>query len=264
MDTSIKLPILVYHQIMPDGASLADIPVSTRPYCLSKGRFIEQLDFLLKQGYKGIAVSDIFGIEEKRTVGIAFDDGLESDYLISFPELDKRGFRATFYIITDCVGKRGYMNWGQIRELRRNGFEIGSHSVTHPCLLKLDRDILFKELTQSKQILEDRLGEPIESFGVPYGFINREIVEIIIETGYTTVCTSKTELVDSATIPKVYGRYGVRSGDSMKTFNVIVERQAFTLFKISLKEEGKNLLKRFMGRQVWLAFREKILSRGAF
>jgi peptidoglycan/xylan/chitin deacetylase (PgdA/CDA1 family) len=254
----------VYHRIVNDDASLKDIPASARPYCLSKGRFIEHLDYLLNRGYRGIAVSEVFGISEKHAVGITFDDGLESDYVISFPELNKRGFRATFYIITARVGKRGYMSWDQIKEMKRSGQEIGSHSVTHPCLTDIDRHKLFRELTQSKNEIEEHLGEPIESFGIPYGFVNRNVVEAIIEAGYTSICTSKTALADPKTIPKVYGRYGIRRGDSMKTFKGIIERQALTLLKVNLKEEGKNFLKRFMGRQVWLVFREKILSSRLF
>ena len=260
MINSFKLPILVYHQILSDGASLAYIPVGTRPYCLSKGKFIEQLEFLHTQGYRGIAVAEVFEIEENHAVGITFDDGLESDYFVSFPELNKREFHATFYIITDYIGRSGYMNWAQIKELRSSGMEIGSHSVTHPCLLNLDRNILFQELTQSKLVLEEHLGEPVESFGVPYGFVNEEVIEAIIEAGYKTVCTSKVEFADTSTEKKIYGRYGIRRGDSMKTFKGIVERQSYTLLKIYFKEEGKNTLKRFMGRQAWLAFREKFLS----
>ncbi len=259
-----KFPILVYHQIVPDEASLEDVPISARPYCLSRKRFIEQLDFLFNRGYKGIAISEVYGFKGNPVVGITFDDGLESDYFITFPELNKRMLIATFYIVTDYVGKRGYMNWEQIKELKRSGMEIGSHSMTHPCLLDLDRNTLLQELTYSKEEIEDRLGEHVESFGVPYGFVNQKVVETIFEAGYTNVCTSKTELADCTKIPKVYGRYGIRRGDSMKTFEGIVERHAFTLLKVSLKEEGKNFLKRFMGRQIWLAFREKILSSRLF
>ena len=261
MSKSVKLPILVYHQIVLDGDSLENVPAGARPYCLPKRIFIEQLDYLLNGGYKGIAVSEIFGSKENHaTVGITFDDGLESDYFISFQELSKRGFSATFYIITDRVGEKGYMGWDQIKELQHVGMEIGSHSKTHPCLLDLDRNTLLQELTYSKKEIEDRLGEHVESFGVPYGFVNQKVVETIFEAGYTNVCTSKTELANCTRIPKLYGRYGMRRGDSMETFKGIVGRHAFTLLKVSLKEEGKDFLKRFMGRQIWLAFREKILS----
>lgn len=264
MYNSFKFPILVYHRILSDGDSLVDIPVSARPYCLSKERFMEQLDYLLNQGYKSLAVSEVNDMRKNHTVGITFDDGLKSDYYVSFPELNKRGFRATFYIVTDYVGRNGYMNWKQVKELRHNGLEIGSHSVSHPCLLNLDRGTLFQELIQSKQVLEDHLGEPVESFGVPYGFVNQEIIESIIKAGYKTVCTSKTELIDPTRIPRVYGRYGIRRGDSMNTFKGIVEKKAFTLLKVNLKEEGKNCLKNFMGRRVWLAFRKKYLSSRIF
>jgi len=261
MGNNLKLPILVYHRIISNEISIKDIPAVIRPYCLPGGRFAEHLDYLLNRGCKGISVSEVFGQKEFRVVGITFDDGWESDYIKAFPELEKRGFRATFYIVTGYVGRKNYMDWVQIKELKRKGMEIGSHSVTHPCLLDLDKDTILQEITQSKQVLEDHLGEPVESFGVPYAFVNRRIIETALKVGYETVCISNTWLADTAAVPKIYGRYGMRRGDSIETFKGIVERRPFELFKIAIKEEGKKCLKRLMGRQVWLAFREKLLSR---
>lgn len=264
INSSFKLPILVYHQVVPDKAPMEEIPPSVRPYCLSQGKFIAQFDYLYNSGYKSTAVSEIYGLKEKHAVGITFDDGLESDYSISFPELEKRGFTATFFIVTDKVGEKGHMNWEHIRELKSCNMEIGSHSVTHPCFLDIGEDVLLQELTRSKQVLEDRLGVSTESFSVPYGFVNQKIIETALEVGYKTICTSATRLVDTESIPRVYGRYGIRRGDTLRNFKGIVEKQLYTMLKIKLEERGKDFLKRFMGREKWLAFREKVLSRRTY
>lgn len=258
---TIKLPILVYHRIITDKTYLEGIPAVERPYCLSEGKYLEHLDYLQSQGYTGISISEVYGVKTSRVVGITFDDGFESDFFKAFPELEKRGFRATFYIVTGYVGKKDYMNWAQIKELKRRGMEIGSHSISHRYLLDLDYQTISNEFFQSKETLEGKLGEPVDSFSVPYGFVNQKIINIAFEVGYQTVCTSDTRLAKSVTLPKVYGRYGIRRTDSLQTFKGIVNRRTSTLLKIALKEEGKNNIKHIVGRRLWLAFREKLLSR---
>jgi peptidoglycan/xylan/chitin deacetylase (PgdA/CDA1 family) len=194
-------------------------------------------------------------------VGITFDDGFESDYTVAFPELQKRGFSATFYVVTGYVGRNGYMNWQQIKELRRHGMEIGSHSATHRCLLDLDRETIVRELRLSKRILEDRLGDAVASFSVPFGFVDRFVIDAAFAEGYHTVCTSKARLARTRMAPKIYGRYAVRWGDTPDTFARIVRKENRALFGIMLKESSVDMCKRMMGRKLWLAFRQRYLAR---
>jgi peptidoglycan/xylan/chitin deacetylase (PgdA/CDA1 family) len=222
--------------------------------------FTEQLDYIARLGYQGIPVHAIYGREARDTVGLTFDDGLESDYAIAFPELQKRGFCATFYVVTGYVGKRGYMNWQHIAALKRNGMEIGSHSATHRCLLDLGRESIVQELRRSKQVLEDRLGEAVTSFSVPFGFTSQYVINAALAEGYHTVCTSGARLADTRLTPKVYGRYAMRWGETTEMFTGLVRRENRTLLGIMLKEGGKNVCKRVMGREPWLAFRRKYLA----
>lgn len=260
MNSSVKLPVLVYHQIVTDGVSLMEIPVTARPYCLYRSKFIEQLEYLHTKEYKVITVSEVSGLKENNVVAVTFDDGMDSDYFITYPELIKRGFRATFYIVTNYVGKKGYMTWEQIKELKHAGMEIGSHSMSHPYLTDIDRDAILNELIQSKQVLESCLGESIESFGVPFGFVDNDIIKMAFEAGYKTVCTSNVEFVNSSKYPMNYGRFGIRRNNSIKTFKGIVDKKHITIIKIVIKEKFKDLLKRFMGKKTWLVFREKYLK----
>ncbi len=260
MSNIFKLPILVYHRIVSDETSLENIPVGGRPYCLSEQKFLEQLNYLLNHEYEGISVSEISGINHKKVIVITFDDGFESDYIFAFRELGKMNFRATFYIVTDCVGRKGYMNWTQIKELHHKGMEIGSHSVSHRCLLDLDRNEISRELRQSKKEIEDRLGLKVESFSIPFGFASQKIIEMAFEVGYETVCTSKARLVETNTFPRIYGRYGIRKSDSMKMVTGIIDKKPLTLLKINLMEKGKDFLKSFLGRRLWLTYRDKLLN----
>src|SRR3989344_3024981 len=65
----------------------------------------------------------------KRACAINFDDGRSDGYTTIFPILKKYGIHATFYVITDFLGKQEYMSWEQVDRLYREGHEIGSHTL---------------------------------------------------------------------------------------------------------------------------------------
>lgn len=111
-------------------------------------------------------------------VSFAFDDGLSSALTKAAPVLNRYGFRATDYVITGCVGTTGicaanesasYMTWDQIQQLRtRYGWEIGSHTVSHPALGGLSIARQEHELSKSKNQLAQH-GITATSLASPYG-----------------------------------------------------------------------------------------------
>src|SRR5260370_35337300 len=50
------------------------------------------------------------------------------------------------------------------------GIGIGSHTVSHPELYQMSRNEVEYPIRQSKETIEDGLGEPIRSFSYPYAF----------------------------------------------------------------------------------------------
>jgi peptidoglycan/xylan/chitin deacetylase (PgdA/CDA1 family) len=67
------------------------------------------------------------------------------------------------------AGRQSLMSWAEAADLGRAGFEIGSHTATHPDLTRLDREGIEEELLRSKRTLEDRLGVAAEWLAYPYG-----------------------------------------------------------------------------------------------
>jgi len=62
------------------------------------------------------------------------------------------------------------MTWEQIREWRDNGMEIGSHTISHCALDKLDSEKeITEEVYKSKLIIEQNIGLPVDFFCYPYG-----------------------------------------------------------------------------------------------
>src|ERR1700704_6685629 len=74
-----------------------------------------------------------------KLVVLTFDDAKASHYTVVRPLLKKYGFGATFFIsegFTFRTNKEDYLTWDQIRELDRDGFEIGNHTRDHMAVSK--------------------------------------------------------------------------------------------------------------------------------
>ena len=117
-------------------------------------------------------------------IEISFDDGGVLDMKVA-DMLDKYDLKATFYIVVDWVDKEGYLTWDQIKELDSRGFEIGSHTITHPQDLKgLYEEELHYEVQNSKDMIEMVLGHNITKFCYPRGRANNRVMEKVIDSGY--------------------------------------------------------------------------------
>lgn len=69
-----------------------------------------------------------------RLVVLTLDDSVKSHFTVAAPILKQYGFSATFFItegFTFKTNKRDYMTWEEIKEIDRQGFEIGNHTRDH-------------------------------------------------------------------------------------------------------------------------------------
>lgn len=192
--------MLMYHAVMPGKGE----PVW--PWAVSMQRFREQLDFLATEGYATPTMSELVADPAQkwpgRTAVITFDDGYV-DNLAACEELKKRGMRATWFIVSGSVGQSPLwpadgrpagrlLNAAELREMRENGMEIGSHTVNHMRLPEADDARLMQELTDSKTTLEAILDHPVSSFAYPYGAWDERCAEAVKQAGYTATCTTRT------------------------------------------------------------------------
>jgi len=99
----------------------------------------------------------------------SFDDGTEDGYATALPILLEADVKGIFFIMTDNIGKRGYLSREQIAEMAKLGMIIGSHSCSHPNLETVSQEQLTLELVMSQSILEGILGKPVDKFAYPYG-----------------------------------------------------------------------------------------------
>ncbi len=181
--------ILVYHHITPhlpgeDGA--------TRAMTVAPAAFARQMQHLHDASYVVVSFAAVVDCLTKgeslpaHAVVITIDDGWESPYVYALPVLDKLGFTATFFVVTNMISEDGkdLLSWKQVLDLDRRGMTIGSHSRSHPNLTVLGDTRLKDELVGSKSALEKRLMHSVRFFAYPYGNVNARVIAATRAAGY--------------------------------------------------------------------------------
>ncbi|MFO7883620.1 MAG: polysaccharide deacetylase family protein [Desulfobacteraceae bacterium] len=184
------IPVLCYHKFNEKDDSKLNI---------SKQAFEEQIKYLKDNEFRSItlkALLDFFEYKKEipeKSVLITIDDGFKSGYDVACQILLKYGFKAVFFIYTDYVGVSGKaMTWENLRELKKNGFEIGSHTLSHCDLTEqfqgeseeAYQKRIKREIWMSKKIIDKKLNQNTVSFSFPYGKSNPEVVDYVRSAGY--------------------------------------------------------------------------------
>jgi peptidoglycan/xylan/chitin deacetylase (PgdA/CDA1 family) len=112
------------------------------------------------------------------------------------------------------------MSWNELGELADAGWEVGSHTSTHPRLTRCDDATLERELRGSRERCEDRLGRPCRSLAYPYGDVDERVAAAAADAGYTTACTLPDRLHPPS--PLQWPRVGVWRGDTDARFRLKV------------------------------------------
>jgi peptidoglycan/xylan/chitin deacetylase (PgdA/CDA1 family) len=128
----------------------------------------------------------------KKPVAITFDDGYYNVYQNAYPILKKYKFPAAVFITTGYVQKQMSLNriqlrmlgWNEIKEMSNNDVTIGAHTITHPNLEQVDLETAKKEISGSKEEIEENIGKNVRYFASPYGKGNEEIVNLLRSMGF--------------------------------------------------------------------------------
>lgn len=123
--------------------------------------------------------------------------------------MEKYGFKGTAYIITDKVGESSYMDWEDLTFLQEHGWEIGSHSVTHPYLSKLPDEKVVYELYHSQHILGLH-GFSAQDFAYPYGDYDERTIKFGSMT-YESLRTSWPNGLNNIPLTNPDDRYILKS-----------------------------------------------------
>ena len=217
--------VLCYHAVSPTWPA----PLSVMP-----DRFRDQLRTLADRGYRGTTFTDaVLGRAKGRRVAITFDDGYRSVLTRAKPILDELGWPATVFVPTEFPGRGEPMRWegisewlgtqyedellplawDELRGLRDAGWEIGSHTRSHPHLTTLGDEELHDELLEARLACEREMGS-CTSIAYPYGDVDRRVVEAAREAGYESGAALPAGRHVRATL--AWPRIGVYHGDDRR------------------------------------------------
>ncbi len=142
---NVQVPILMYHHI-------AISPIGSR-YYVAPDSFDSELRLLRGWDYTTISTTQLVqAITEGASLPphpliLTFDDANEDNYTNAFPIMQKYGFTGVLYVPYDYIGTPGYLTVDNIKEMAAAGWEVGSHSLSHPVnFLALDSAALRSEI----------------------------------------------------------------------------------------------------------------------
>lgn len=200
--------ILCYHAVSPTW----DCFLAVEP-----DRLRSQLRHLLHRGYRPMTLSAALAKPDgRRTFVVSFDDGYRSILDRGLPVLAELGVPATVFVPTDLIDEAGLfrymsdahlpareqeeelrcMSWTEVRRLADAGWEVGSHTCTHPHLPEIDDRRLATELRRSRAVCEERLQRPCESIAYPYGSHDARVMAATAEAGYRLAVTLETRMFE--------------------------------------------------------------------
>jgi peptidoglycan/xylan/chitin deacetylase (PgdA/CDA1 family) len=88
------------------------------------------------------------------------------------------------------------LNWNQVKEMNQEGIEIGSHSLSHVILTRVDRKTIQHEVVESKRQIETQLQQEVKGFCYPNGDYNKIAIEYVRAAGYRFACTTEAGYVE--------------------------------------------------------------------
>ena len=132
-----------------------------------------------------------------RKILLTIDDGYLSFYENAWPILKEKKIPFILFVSTREVGKNGYMNWEQIKEISKENFvEIGNHSHSHEYLADEDIKIIENDIVTSIEIFKKNLGKNSDFFSYPFGEYSLEFKKLIKNLGFKYAFGQHSGVID--------------------------------------------------------------------
>lgn len=132
-----------------------------------------------------------------QTIALTFDDGYQDFYTNMLPILKSEQVKATLYIPTGFIGKKGYLTWNQLAEIRDSGLvEIAAHSISHPNMAILDTPHTMHEIVGSVGAIMAHLSIQVYSFAYPSGQYTVTTEQSLRKVGLQSSVTTKFGIAD--------------------------------------------------------------------
>ena len=230
---ALNVPILLYHRFGPTVADGMTIKTSV---------FEEHLIYLKTNGYTVIPLRKLIDYYLKKgpapapkSVVIVEDDAHKSVYTDMLPLAKKYNVPVTIFVYPSAISNAKYaMTWDQLRTLKKNGFDIQSHTFWHPNFKRDKKKMtpaefeksVHVQLRKSKERLESQLGGTVDMLAWPFGIYDDYLLKKATEAGYVATFTIEAHHAGTRDHVMKLPRYLLINSDQGKSFARIVEGSA--------------------------------------
>lgn len=197
--------ILCYHSVGQPEFGVNDV---------SPDRFRRQIETALEAGYRFVAPAEIAASGgQAKDIAVSFDDALKSVLTEADPILREYKIPYSVFVVSDWSEqshdwqKTGVLSWDELRQMRADGVELGSHSDTHRDFGEIDLTRARNEFQRSRDMMQDRLGFTPDVFAIPFGQSknwNPETDALARAMGFTTIYSQAEETRPPGTIPRTF------------------------------------------------------------
>jgi peptidoglycan/xylan/chitin deacetylase (PgdA/CDA1 family) len=210
---------LCYHSVADEGPKYLTV---------SPALFESHLDSFAARGLQtgDLGTLELLAAGERiaPSVFLTFDDGFLDNYETVLPLLRERGMRAFVFVLPPLVDGGAALLWPEVaadaerfatmrsvtwemlEEMKEGGFEVGAHTLTHPHLPALDDTALERELRESRERMQARLGS-CDTLAYPFGEWSPRVAAVAARCGYRFAFSLPTErgqrAADELTIPRL-------------------------------------------------------------
>jgi peptidoglycan/xylan/chitin deacetylase (PgdA/CDA1 family) len=213
------VPILMYHVVAS--------PPPNAPYpglFVSRRQFAQEMQLLAREGYRPVTLSRLLAGWQgratlpRRPVVLTFDDGYRSVFTTAAPVLRHHGWPGVLDLALSHLGPRRDLTADMVRRLIHSGWEIASHTMTHPDLATLDAAHQWYEVDRSRTILERDFGVRVNFFCYPSGRYDAQTLRDAHRAGYLGSLTTRPGLADPTGSLYTLARVRVAAGESLAQF----------------------------------------------
>jgi peptidoglycan/xylan/chitin deacetylase (PgdA/CDA1 family) len=191
------VPILTYHHVAPAPAG-ARLPA----LWVAPGPFAAQLRALRSAGYRAVTLGRVWDAWHRgaplppRPVVLTFDDGYADQVAAALPVLRGLRWPGVLNLALSFLPAMG--GAPAVRLLQRAGWEIASHSLTHPDLRTLGRARLRAEVAGSRDRIRALLGVTPRFFCYPFGHVDARVAAAVRNAGYRAATTTRAAYATAA------------------------------------------------------------------
>lgn len=222
---------LCYHSIAPTGP---------RYLTISADLFERQLALLQRQDWQPGTLAALTqaaaGGSTGRRAFLTFDDGFRDNFETALPLLRQYGFPAFVFVLPPLLDAGAAFEWPEVldesrrqpstmrsvtwpmlEQMKEGGFEVGSHTLSHPHLPRLDGEALREELWQSRAAIKARLGS-CDTLAYPFGEWSSAVAAAAADCGYRFAFTLPTVSGQRNATPLSIPRVNVDYRDDERRF----------------------------------------------